>query len=240
VNSARTAKVTPERWQHIEQLYHDALGRPPAERTSWLAAACAGDEALRREVETLLASHGQAASFIETPPADIAAGMLAEKHSMYGRTLGHYRINALLGAGGMGEVYRARDLRLDRDVAVKILPEHLAQDVEALRRFEREAKAVAALSHPNILAIFDFDTESNVSYAVMELLEGETGGRDCRRRRRWAGCRARQRHHPSRPETGEHLFNHGWASQDSRFRHRACESCDQRRKRDASGHEHHD
>src|SRR5262249_44598075 len=91
-----------------------------------------------------------------------------------GRTLGHYQLRSLLGAGGMGEVYRARDIRLDRDVAVKILPEHLAADAEALRRFEREAKAVAALSHPNILAIFDFVPEERLSYAVMELLEGET------------------------------------------------------------------
>jgi serine/threonine-protein kinase len=102
--------------------------------------------------------------------------MLAEEqaHSVIGRTLGHYRMLSLLGAGGMGEVYRARDLRLDRDVAVKILPEHLAENPEALRRFEREAKAVAALSHPNILAIHDFGAEQGISYAVTELLEGAT------------------------------------------------------------------
>ncbi len=102
--------------------------------------------------------------------------MLVEEqaNSILGRTLGHYRIDSLLGAGGMGEVYRARDLRLDRDVAVKILPEHLARDAEALRRFEREAKAVAALSHPSILSIFDFGAEEGLNYAVMELLEGET------------------------------------------------------------------
>ncbi|MBL8188428.1 MAG: protein kinase, partial [Acidobacteria bacterium] len=150
--------MSPERWQLIENIYHLALEREPNRRVGFLAEACADDEELRREVESLLASHDQAASFIEQPPADIAAGMVAEKQSIIGRTLGHYRISSLLGAGGMGEVYRARDLRLDRDVAVKILPEHLAQNVEALRRFEREAKAVAALSHPNILSIFDFGT----------------------------------------------------------------------------------
>ncbi len=91
---------------------------------------------------------------------------------MSGRTLGHYQLHSLLGAGGMGEVWRARDVRLDRDVAVKILPEHLADNPEALRRFEREAKAVAALSHPNILSIFDFGAERGVNYAVMELLDG--------------------------------------------------------------------
>ncbi len=168
--------MTPERWQQIEQIYHSALEHPSAKRVTFLQRACADDAELRREVESLLASHDQAVSFIETPPADIAAGMMAEKRSVIGRTLGHYQITSLLGAGGMGEVYRARDLRLDRDVAVKILPEHLAADAEALRRFEREAKAVAALSHPNILAIHDFGNEDGVSYAVMELLKGETLG----------------------------------------------------------------
>src|SRR6266545_381579 len=90
-----------------------------------------------------------------------------------GRHLGPYEIVAPLGAGGMGEVYRGRDARLGRDVAIKVLPEHLSQDPQALARFEREAKAVAALSHPNILAIFDIGTEQGVSYSVTELLEGE-------------------------------------------------------------------
>ncbi len=166
--------MTPERWQQIENLYHAALEREPESRANFLAETFGKDAELRGEIESLLASHDQAASFIEQPPADVAAGMMAEKRSVIGRTLGHYQIISLLGAGGMGEVYRARDLRLDRDVAVKILPEHLAQDAEALLRFEREAKAVAALSHPHILSIFDFGAEENISYAVMELLNGET------------------------------------------------------------------
>jgi serine/threonine protein kinase len=91
-----------------------------------------------------------------------------------GTRLGHFEITAPIGAGGMGEVYRARDTKLDRDVAVKVLPEAFAKDGERLARFEREAKAVAALSHPNILAIHDFGTEEGIVYAVMELLEGET------------------------------------------------------------------
>src|SRR5512132_2536960 len=91
-----------------------------------------------------------------------------------GAHLGPYEILGPIGAGGMGEVYRARDKKLDRDVAVKVLPESVASDPETLARFEREAKAVAALSHPNILAIHDFGTQDGVSYAVMELLEGET------------------------------------------------------------------
>src|SRR5262249_37657562 len=124
----------------------------------------------------LIASHEQASAFIESSPDDVIAEMLADQRAqtMIGRTLGHYRIISLVGAGGMGEVYRARDTRLDRDVAVKILSGHLADDSEALRRFERDAKAVGALSHPNILSIFDFGSDQGLSYAVMELLEGET------------------------------------------------------------------
>src|SRR5476649_2405016 len=91
-----------------------------------------------------------------------------------GTRLGPYEILSPLGAGGMGEVYRARDSKLERDVAIKVLPESVAADPETLARFEREAKAVAALSHPHILAIFDFGTQDGISYAVMELLEGET------------------------------------------------------------------
>src|SRR5437867_2465068 len=91
-----------------------------------------------------------------------------------GARLGPYEILAPLGAGGMGEVYRATDTRLGREVAIKVLPEHMAKDPQALARFEREAKAVAALSHPNILAIHDFGSEQGVAYAVTELLEGET------------------------------------------------------------------
>src|SRR5512136_3085094 len=91
-----------------------------------------------------------------------------------GQTVSHYRIIEKIGAGGMGEVYRARDVRLERDVAVKVLPAHLAEDAAALARFEREAKAIAALSHPNILGIFDVGSEGGIAYAVTELLEGET------------------------------------------------------------------
>src|SRR3974390_1137748 len=91
-----------------------------------------------------------------------------------GTRLGSYEILSPLGAGGMGEVYRAKDSKLKPDVAIKVLPEALAANPEALARFEREALAVAALSHPNILSIFDFGTQDGISYAVMELLEGET------------------------------------------------------------------
>ncbi len=169
-------KMQDEQWRQVEELYHAALDRDPEEREAFLDEACAGDEALRREVESLLRFDDRAQRFIEAPALEVAARLQAEEQagSLIGRQLGHYRILALLGAGGMGEVYRARDTRLDREVAVKVLPAHLAQDPEALLRFEREAKAVAALSHPNILAIHDFGTDQGVRFAVMELLEGET------------------------------------------------------------------
>src|SRR5207249_1258886 len=130
----------------------------------------------RREVESLIRFHEQADNFIEAPALEVAAQLQAESHnhSLVGRQLGPYQILSLLGAGGMGEVYRAQDTRLDREVAIKVLPPHLAQDPEALARFKREAKAVAALSHPNILAIHDFGTDQGICFAVMELLAGET------------------------------------------------------------------
>jgi serine/threonine-protein kinase len=175
--------LTPTRWQQIEELYHAALERAPDERAAFLAEACAGDEELRREVESLLRSDAQAGSFIEEPALDVAARLESEEpaRSLTGQQLDHYQIFSLLGAGGMGEVYRARDTRLDREVAIKVLPAHLARDSEALARFQREARAVAALSHPNILAIHDFGTDQGISYAVTELLEGETL-RECLRR----------------------------------------------------------
>lgn len=157
-------------------MFQSALEHDLAERVAFLDNVCASDKELRREIESLLAAHEKAAGFIEAPPDDVVAGMIAEERprSVVGRTLGRYQLLSLLGAGGMGEVYRAQDARLNRAVAVKILPEHLTDSTEVLRRFEREAKAVAALSHPNILAIHDFGVEEGVSYAVMELLEGET------------------------------------------------------------------
>lgn len=167
--------MTPERWRQVDKLLEEALELEAGERSAFLDQACAGDEALRRKVEALLAAHERAEGFIETPAMEVAARALAgQAHSMVGRQLGRYRILSLLGAGGMGEVYHARDARLNREVAIKVLPPHLAEDSAALARFEREARAVAALSHPNILAIHDFGAEHGLVYAVMELLDGQT------------------------------------------------------------------
>ncbi len=185
MNKASTAyrngiRMSPDKWKKIDELLDQALDLPPDRHSAFLAEVCGDDEELRRELESLLAAHQKAGSFIETTPAEGMAAILVEQslHSspetLVGRTLGHYEIVSVIGAGGMGEVYRARDTKLDRQVAIKVLPQHLSSHPEAISRFEREAKAVAALSHPNILAIHDFGHDGGAIYAVMELLEGET------------------------------------------------------------------
>jgi serine/threonine protein kinase/Tol biopolymer transport system component len=164
-----------ERWRQVEQLYHAAREREPRERDHFLQEACADDQ-LRGEVESLLRCESQAESFLEKPALDVTAEAFAEgrARSMFGRVLGHYEIVSFLGAGGMGEVYRARDSRIGRDVAVKVLPPAIARDPERLRRFEQEARAAGALNHPNILAIYDVGVHDGALYVVYELLEGET------------------------------------------------------------------
>ncbi len=169
-------QIKPERWQRIEKIYHATLGRDASERTAFLAEACAGDESLRGEVESLLRCDARAENFIEAPALEVAAQLRAGERtqSMIGQQLGHYKILSLLGAGGMGEVYRARDTRLSREVAIKILPAAFANHADRLRRFEQEARAAGMLNHPNILVIYDIGRHQGAPYIVSELLEGET------------------------------------------------------------------
>src|SRR5579862_813469 len=164
-----------EAWRQIEQLYHAAREREPGERDRFLKEACA-DEKVRGEVESLLRCEEQAEGFLEAPALEVTAAALAEgrARSMFGRTLGHYQVVAFVGAGGMGEVYRARDSRIERDVAVKVLPPAVAAHPERLRLFEQEARAAGALNHPNILGIYDVGIQDGAPYIVYELLEGET------------------------------------------------------------------
>ena len=166
-----------DRWKEIDKVFSAALVLDSEKRAAFLDEACAGDEALRKEVETLLASDHQSHVIIDAPVLKVAAEFLAEPRASRlspGESIGPYKILSLLGAGGMGEVYRAEDTRLDRQVALKILADALSEDARSMARFEREAKALAALSHPNILAIHDFGTHQNLMYFVMELLRGET------------------------------------------------------------------
>src|SRR5260370_32141381 len=168
--------MTPERYEQIEQLCHKALERPAQERAAFLHAACAGDEALRRQVESFLPAYEQPGSFLETPPDDIAAEMLSsgQTQSGPGRTLAHYQLRSLLDKGGMGEVYLAEDLQLGRFVAIKLLARHLVRDETAKVRFLREARAASRLDHPNIGTIHDIGEQDGELFMVLALYEGET------------------------------------------------------------------
>ena len=165
-----------EQWEQVKTLFDAALKQPPGERERFLIERCL-DEEIRVEVISLLRNNESASDFLRsTPEQDFAAtASRAPLRAVSIKTrLGPYEITNFLGAGGMGEVYRAIDTRLNRKVAIKVLPEHFANDFERLRRFEQEARAVAALNHPNILALYDIGVQDGMPYVVSELLEGGT------------------------------------------------------------------
>jgi serine/threonine protein kinase len=170
-----------ERWQHIERIYAEALERAPEDRRSFLESSCGEDEMLKREVERLLTANDKAGGFLDSPAWNLAAdtvgasaAMAEPGRSLVGRTVASYSILEPLGAGGMGEVYRARDSKLNREVALKVLPELLALDAGRLARFRREAHLLASLNHPNIAAIYGFEDAGDVHALVLELVEGPT------------------------------------------------------------------
>jgi eukaryotic-like serine/threonine-protein kinase len=162
-----------ERWKEVEPILDAALARAPDERAAFIAQACASDDELRRQVESLLAQEAAADGLLSTPGFVLEANSL-EPQAFIGRVIGPYTIRALLGAGGMGEVYRARDVQLDRDVAIKILPSAFTNDSDRLARFAREAKILAALNHPHIAAIYGLEYLDGVPVLVLELVEGPT------------------------------------------------------------------
>jgi serine/threonine protein kinase len=166
--------MDPERWRRIEEVYGAALKVDQGQRIALLGNICDGDESLRLEVESLLAGEKQAATFLESPALEVAAKALADAPVPSGTQIGPYRILDFLRAGGMGEVYRARDTRLDRLVAIKFLPRVLAGDTTALDRFRREARAASALNHPHICTLHDIGDFQGRPFFVMELLEGRS------------------------------------------------------------------
>src|SRR5215475_2987918 len=167
--------MKPERWQHIAKLLGEALELEADQRAGFLDQACAGDEELRRKIDALLTAHEQAESFIEVPAYAAAAQALVDQsQSMVGRQLGHYQVLSLVGTGGMGAVWKAKDTRLDREVAIKTLPQRFDRHRDRLARFEREAKLLASLNHPNIAAIHGLEEDRGARFLVLELVEGET------------------------------------------------------------------
>jgi eukaryotic-like serine/threonine-protein kinase len=171
------ASVRPDEWSRVRELFERALGLAHSEREAYLAGACGGDRALRGEVERMLDSHEQAAGFLSSPAVDSFDADRSKARE--GQRIGPYILGARIGAGGMGEVYKARDTRLDRTVAIKLLPPDFAGDVQARERFVREGRTIAALNHPNICALYDVADSleaaaSSPLFLVMEHLEGET------------------------------------------------------------------
>jgi serine/threonine-protein kinase len=168
-----------DRWARIEEIFHAATARAEAERPAVVAKACGDDEALRREVDELLRADQQSEAAVRSDRRawdllSTAPDNAARLASMIGARLGPYHVLALLGAGGMGEVYRARDTRLGRDVAVKVLPQAFSADADRVSRFEREARVLASLNHPNIATIHGIEESSGVCALVMELVDGPT------------------------------------------------------------------
>jgi serine/threonine protein kinase len=165
-----------DRWQLIEKICQSALELEESRREAFLEDACDGDEELRREVESLLKYDKGGDRFIEQPALEAAARMIAQEkpESLLGQQVGSYQIQSLLGAGGMGVVYKGRDLRLNRSVAIKVLPRDKMSDPERKRRFIQEARAASALNHPNIITIHDVGNEGGIDFIVMEYVTGKT------------------------------------------------------------------
>jgi eukaryotic-like serine/threonine-protein kinase len=165
-----------ERWKKVSDLFQSAVERAPEERAAFLDEACQNDEGMRREVESLLTSHERATNFIEIPAFEAAPELVTNDRAgaLVGKVVGHYRIESLIGVGGMGEVYLARDERLGRKAALKLLPESLTTDETQLSRFKNEARTASSLNHPNILTVYEIGAQGNRQFIATEFIEGVT------------------------------------------------------------------
>jgi len=165
--------MRPELWRQAEELFHAALEQSPEDRRAFLDSACGQDTELRRHVDVLVSAEENAGSFLDKAGvADLTATIRAAG-SLVGQQFGHYRIVSPLGVGGMGEVYRAHDTKLSRDVAIKTLPYEFARDRERVARFRREARTLASLNHPHIAAIYGLEEFDMTDFLVLELVEGK-------------------------------------------------------------------
>src|SRR5437667_4629437 len=163
-----------ERWKQVNDLFQSALERAPAERPAFLDEACHGDESLRRELRSLLTSYQRSENFIQLPAFEVAPEVVTSvrANTLVGKLIGHYRIESLIGSGRMGEVHLARDERLGRKAALKLLPDSLTTDETQLSRFKNEARSASALNHPNILTVYEIGAEGNRQFIATEFIEG--------------------------------------------------------------------
>src|ERR1051325_6319337 len=168
--------MTPERWQQVKAIFNSAINYRPEEREVFISQACSGDDALRSEVESLIASHERSGRFIDEPAFHVAASLLADDKSELkpGQTIGSYEVVSFLSRGGMGEVCVHKDKGLGRKVALKLLPSSFTKDDDRLRRFEQEARAASALNHPNIITIYEIREVGSSHVIATEFVEGET------------------------------------------------------------------